>query len=80
MIDLRNFGFDVGLQGVSATGLLDGSANEFVGKAVAVAASGGNAVVYVDTNGDDRLTDGDLVIVLNGVAAANITNADVIWF
>lgn len=81
MIDLRNFGFDVGLQGVQAAGaLLDGTANEFNGNAVAVAASGGNAVVYVDTNGDDRLTDGDLVIVLNGVAAANITNADVIWF
>lgn len=81
MIDLRNFGFDVGLQGVQAAGaLLDGTANEFNGNAVAVAASGGNAVVYVDTNGDDRLTDGDLVIVLNAVAAANITNADVIWF
>lgn len=80
MIDLRNFGFDVGLQTVAATALLDGTANEFGGSAVAVATSAGNAVVYVDTNGDDRLTDGDLVIVLNGVLAANITTADVIWF
>lgn len=80
MIDLRNFGFDVGLQTVAPTGLLNGNANEFGGSAVAVANSAGNAVVYVDTNGDDRLTDGDLVIVLNGVAAAGITTADVIWF
>lgn len=79
-IDLRNFGFDTGLQTVTAAGgALDGTANEFGGAAAAVAYVAGNAQVYVDTNGDDRLSDGDLVIVLNGIAAG-ITTADVIWF
>lgn len=79
-IDLRNFGFDVGLQGVTAAGgALNGTANEFGGLAVAAAVVGGNTQVYVDTNGDDRLSDGDLVVVLNGVAAG-FDNADVIWF
>jgi hypothetical protein len=80
LIDLRNFGFDVGLQDVTAAGaLLNGTANEFGGKAVAVANNGGNAVVYIDTNSDNKLGAGDLVLTLVGVAAAGITTADVIW-
>lgn len=79
LIDLRNFGFDVGLQTVAATGLLNGTANEFLGSAVAVANNGGNAVVYIDTNSDNTLGAGDLVLTLVGVAAGNITGADIIW-
>ena len=80
LIDLRNFGFDVGLQDVTAAGaLLNGTANEFGGKAVAVANNGGNAVVYIDTNSDNKLGADDLVLTLVGVAAANVTTADIIW-
>ena len=80
-IDLRNFGFDVALQGVDNNGgtALDGTAGEFGGLAVSKAVVGGNTQVYVDTNGDNRLSDGDLVIVLNGVNAG-FDNADVVWF
>lgn len=80
-LDLRNFGFDVGLQGVddNVAVALDGTAGEFGGFAVSKAVVGGNTQVYVDTNGDNRLSDGDLVIVLNGVAAG-FDNADVVWF
>ncbi|WP_110961474.1 hypothetical protein [Acidovorax sp. ST3] len=80
LIDLRNFGFDVSLQGVTAAaGLLNGTANEFGGKAAAVANNGGNAVVYIDTNSDNKLGAGDLVLTLVGVAIADVGTADIIW-
>lgn len=80
-LDLRNFGFDVGLQGVDNNGTvaLDGTAGEFGGLAVSKAVVGGNTQVYVDTNGDNRLSDGDLVTVLN-LVGAGFDNADVVWF
>ena len=78
VIDLRGFGFDVALQGVTATGAaLNGTANEFVGKAVVAAAIGGNTTLYVDTNGDNKLGAGDLVANLIGTAA--VVAADILW-
>lgn len=80
LIDLRNFGFDVGLQAVTAAGApLNGTAAEFGGRAAAVATSGGGATLYIDANGDNKLGEGDLVVNLVGVAAANITTADILW-
>lgn len=61
-VDLRAFGFDSALRGVSLTGALNGAANEFAGNAVAVFNNGGNSTMYIDTNGDTKLGAGDMVI------------------
>lgn len=77
-IDLRGFGFDAALQGVTAAvGALNGTAAEFGGLAVAAFSAGGNTTVYVDTNGDNKLGAGDLVVNLIGTAA--VVAGDVIW-
>lgn len=81
-IDLRGFGFDIALQGVTAAaGALNGMAGEFgVGplqKAVAAYSVGGNTTLYIDTNGDAKLGAGDLVVNLIGTAA--VVAGDVLW-
>jgi hypothetical protein len=69
-LDLRSFGFDAGLQGVTNAGAaLNGGAGEFGNLAVARVVIGGNTTVYVDTNGDNKLGAGDLVVNLIGTAA-----------
>lgn len=77
-IDLRGFGFDAALQGVTAAvGALNGTAAEFGGQAVAAFSAGGNTTLYVDTNGDNKLGAGDLVVNLIGTAA--VVGADILW-
>ena len=69
-LDLRSFGFDAGLQNVTNAGAaLNGGAGEFGNLAVARVVIGGNTTVYVDTNGDNKLGAGDLVVNLIGTAA-----------
>ena len=64
-IDLSAFGFDMALQAVTnAAAALNGTANEFGNKAVAV----NGTTVYVDLNGDNKLDASDLVVQL-GVTA-----------
>lgn len=78
LIDLRGFGFDVALQGVTAAaGALNGTAAEFGGQAVAAFSAGGNTTLYVDTNGDNKLGAGDLVV--NLIATAAVVAADILW-
>lgn len=78
MIDLRGFGFDAALQGVTAAvGALNGTAAEFGGQAVAAFSAGGNTTLYVDTNGDNKLGAGDLVV--NLIATAAVVGADILW-
>jgi Ca2+-binding RTX toxin-like protein len=81
VIDLRNFGFDLALQSVTAAGAaLNGTANEFGGRAVAAFDGGANSTVYVDVNGDNKLDANDLVISFVGnTGASAIVNADILW-
>lgn len=81
VIDLRSFGFDVALQGVTVAGAaLNGAANEFGGLAVAAFDNGANSTVYVDVNGDNKLDTNDLVISFVGNAGATaIVAADILW-
>ncbi|MCL4769681.1 MAG: hypothetical protein KJZ76_04955, partial [Burkholderiaceae bacterium] len=77
-IDLRGFGFDVPLQGVTAAvGALNGTAAEFGGRAVAAFSAGGNTTLYVDTNGDNKLGAGDLVV--NLIATGAVVAGDILW-
>ncbi len=81
VIDLRNFGFDLALQSVTAAGAaLNGTANEFGGRAVAAFDGGANSTVYVDVNGDNKLDANDLVISFVGnTGGTAIVNADILW-
>lgn len=81
VIDLRSFGFDVALQGVTVAGAaLNGAANEFGGLAVAAFENGANSTVYVDVNGDNKLDTNDLVISFVGNAGATaIVATDILW-
>jgi hypothetical protein len=76
-LDLRSFGFDTTLQNV---GTLNASTGAFAANsAVGTYAVGSDLVVGIDANGDGKLNDGDLVVTLVGVAAADFTGVDVIW-
>lgn len=81
VIDLRNFGFDVALRGVTASvAALNGSAAEFGGLAVAAFDNGANSTVYVDVNGDNKLDANDLVISFVGnTGATAIVAADILF-
>lgn len=85
LIDLRTFGFDVALRGVTAAGAaLNGTANEFgVGaaqRAVAVFDNGASSTVYVDVNGDAKLDANDLVISFVGnTGGTAVVAADILW-
>ena len=69
-IDVRSFGFDLALQGANVTAAqLNGTAAEFGGLAAHISVVGGNSTVYVDTNGDNKLGAGDLVVNLIGTVA-----------
>lgn len=86
LIDLRTFGFDVALQGVTAgtVAALNGTAGEFgVGaaqRAVAVFDNGASSTVYVDVNGDAKLDANDLVISFVGNTGGTVVvAADILW-
>ncbi|SDM30253.1 hypothetical protein SAMN05428957_10494 [Oryzisolibacter propanilivorax] len=73
-IDLRSFGFDSNLfTNIATTGTTTGATTDFtvggVQYAVNAVSAAGSTTVYIDTNGDSRLGDGDLVIFLSGTAA-----------
>lgn len=75
-IDLRSFGFDSNLTTTVITSAINGTANEFgagaAQRAVAVVSDANGATVYVDTNGDAKLGDGDLVISLVGASSTAV--------
>lgn len=85
LIDLRTFGFDAALRGVTVAGAaLNGTANEFgaglLQRAVAVFDNGANSTVYVDVNGDAKLDANDLVISFVGnTGGSAVVNADILW-